>query len=185
VVARAQSERIKMVNADELQAAIGTARERPIVVDFFATWCGPCLLLATELEKVGTAACCWCALMPVVHAYAQIRFKQEAFMHACLSIWLSCSSWAVGLHMLCSRTSTPRRFDCATFKCLACTHVWVCCMLAQVAAELGDGVDIYKLDVDAKDNQELSTGLQVSTGLIAGDLCSCCVSARPAAVFVY
>lgn len=81
VVARAQSERIKMVNADELQAAIGTARERPIVVDFFATWCGPCLLLATELEKV--------------------------------------------------------------------------------AAELGDGVDIYKLDVDAKDNQELSTGLQI------------------------
>lgn len=36
--------------------------------------------------------------------------------------------------------------------------------MAQVSAELGDGVDIYKLDVDAKDNQELSTGLQVMPG---------------------
>lgn len=36
--------------------------------------------------------------------------------------------------------------------------------VAQVSVELGDGVDIYKLDVDAKDNQELSTGLQVMPG---------------------
>lgn len=28
------------------------SRDKPIVVDFFATWCGPCLLLAQELEKV-------------------------------------------------------------------------------------------------------------------------------------
>ena len=24
----------------------------PLVIDFFATWCGPCVLLAAELEKV-------------------------------------------------------------------------------------------------------------------------------------
>ena len=27
-------------------------RDRTLIVDFFATWCGPCLLLASELEKV-------------------------------------------------------------------------------------------------------------------------------------
>jgi thioredoxin len=39
------------VNAEELEAAIG-ARDKSMVIDFFATWCGPCLLLAKELEKV-------------------------------------------------------------------------------------------------------------------------------------
>ena len=27
-------------------------RSTPLVIDFFATWCGPCVLLASELEKV-------------------------------------------------------------------------------------------------------------------------------------
>jgi len=39
------------VNAEELEAAIA-ARDKSMVIDFFATWCGPCLLLAKELEKV-------------------------------------------------------------------------------------------------------------------------------------
>ncbi|KAH7387533.1 hypothetical protein KP509_16G027800 [Ceratopteris richardii] len=28
------------------------ARDCPIVVDFYATWCGPCLLLSQELEQL-------------------------------------------------------------------------------------------------------------------------------------
>ena len=27
-------------------------RDRPIIIDFFATWCGPCVMLAKELEQV-------------------------------------------------------------------------------------------------------------------------------------
>eukprot|EP00879_Flechtneria_rotunda_P027282 GHRR01029223.1.p1 GENE.GHRR01029223.1~~GHRR01029223.1.p1 ORF type:complete len:126 (+),score=28.03 GHRR01029223.1:184-561(+) len=49
--AKATAANIKQVNAEELEARIA-ARDKPIVVDFFATWCGPCLLLAQELEKV-------------------------------------------------------------------------------------------------------------------------------------
>ena len=39
------------MTAEELEVAI-QSRDRPLVIDFFATWCGPCLLLATELEQV-------------------------------------------------------------------------------------------------------------------------------------
>ena len=27
-------------------------RETPMVIDFYATWCGPCVLMSSELEKV-------------------------------------------------------------------------------------------------------------------------------------
>lgn len=30
-------------------------RDRPLVIDFFATWCGPCLMLQKELEQVAEA----------------------------------------------------------------------------------------------------------------------------------
>ena len=39
------------MTAEELEVAIQT-RDRPLVIDFYATWCGPCLLLAKELEQV-------------------------------------------------------------------------------------------------------------------------------------
>ena len=40
------------VNSEELQKALDV-RQKPMVLDFYANWCGPCLLLAKELEKVG------------------------------------------------------------------------------------------------------------------------------------
>lgn len=42
---------MQKVTPEELEVAIAN-REKAILVDFFATWCGPCLLLAQELEKV-------------------------------------------------------------------------------------------------------------------------------------
>lgn len=41
------------VSARELDDILANERTSPMVVDFYATWCGPCILLAQELEQVG------------------------------------------------------------------------------------------------------------------------------------
>lgn len=43
--------RVDKLTAQELEQAI-QEREVPLIIDFYATWCGPCLLLAKELEQV-------------------------------------------------------------------------------------------------------------------------------------
>lgn len=43
---------IRQVDEEELEVIVGSTIEKPTVIDFYATWCGPCLLLAQELEKV-------------------------------------------------------------------------------------------------------------------------------------
>lgn len=42
---------IQEVDENELEVAVAN-RDRPLIIDFFATWCGPCVLLAKELEEV-------------------------------------------------------------------------------------------------------------------------------------
>ena len=39
------------MNAEQLEVAMED-RSTPIVIDFYATWCGPCVLMSAELEKV-------------------------------------------------------------------------------------------------------------------------------------
>ena len=42
---------VQKMNAEELEIAMAN-RDRPMVIDFYATWCGPCVLMSAELEKV-------------------------------------------------------------------------------------------------------------------------------------
>jgi thiol-disulfide isomerase/thioredoxin len=42
---------IRDVSQEELEVALAE-RDRPMIIDFYADWCGPCILLADELKKV-------------------------------------------------------------------------------------------------------------------------------------
>lgn len=54
------------VTAEELEVAIQN-RDRPLVIDFYATWCGPCLLLAKELEQVRSFVHCLICAPAICH----------------------------------------------------------------------------------------------------------------------
>ncbi|EIE23730.1 thioredoxin-like protein [Coccomyxa subellipsoidea C-169] len=45
------SGKVDKLTAEELEVVL-QERTKPLIIDFYATWCGPCLLLAKELEQV-------------------------------------------------------------------------------------------------------------------------------------
>ncbi|XP_015947088.1 thioredoxin-like protein CITRX, chloroplastic [Arachis duranensis] len=43
---------VKKLSAMEIQELVKGERNVPLIIDFYATWCGPCILMAQELEML-------------------------------------------------------------------------------------------------------------------------------------
>ncbi|XP_006660092.2 thioredoxin-like protein CITRX, chloroplastic [Oryza brachyantha] len=43
---------VKKVTAKELEELVRGERKVPLIVDFYATWCGPCVLMAQDIEML-------------------------------------------------------------------------------------------------------------------------------------
>ncbi|CAM6102729.1 unnamed protein product [Calypogeia fissa] len=48
----ARANLVQKVTANELDSILSAERTSPMIIDFYATWCGPCVVLAQELEQL-------------------------------------------------------------------------------------------------------------------------------------
>ncbi|KAL8546888.1 hypothetical protein ACS0TY_006558 [Phlomoides rotata] len=58
---------VKKLCAKEIQELVKGERNVPLIIDFYATWCGPCILMAQELEMVCLSMCIVaCRVSPII-----------------------------------------------------------------------------------------------------------------------
>uniref|UniRef100_A0A7N0T3D9 Thioredoxin domain-containing protein n=1 Tax=Kalanchoe fedtschenkoi TaxID=63787 RepID=A0A7N0T3D9_KALFE len=43
---------VKKISSKEVEELVRGERNVPLIIDFYATWCGPCILMAQELEML-------------------------------------------------------------------------------------------------------------------------------------
>jgi thioredoxin 1 len=44
---------VKLINSEEFES-LTNANEKPVIVDFFADWCGPCKMLSPVLDELSS-----------------------------------------------------------------------------------------------------------------------------------